>query len=355
MDESGTRRAAKACAAALTPAADSPDGAGRVDIGVCRSLRITCISETGWHDTGALLGDIKAAGGMQANQWETAWQPGNGAGSASLIEIEAVDGRGYRILLDTGWDPDYMAERFAATGVDALLRRGEIDLLLISHEHFDHFWGLEAVLRLRPDITIALPASLRDEGRAFLRGGAFTPAGARNGIAHTGRLLWHGADEVHRLADGVAAVAFDLPIALGVRGEQSLYVNVAGKGIVCITGCCHQGVERFAQFARDRLAGGERLHGLYGGLHLAPFGPLDDAAQAAIRNLAEYGFERIACNHCTGAVAVEKMIELGYPVVCGSGGSGSASERYVGNGDQLRFGCGIDDEPAHGTEPASDF
>jgi hypothetical protein len=35
--------------------------------------------------------------------------------------------------------------------------------------------------------------------------------------------------------------------------------------------------------------------------------------------------------------AVQKMIELGYPVVQGSGRYGSTSNLYVGNGDEVIF------------------
>ncbi|MBW2443360.1 MAG: hypothetical protein JRH12_23010 [Deltaproteobacteria bacterium] len=45
-----------------------------------------------------------------------------------------------------------------------------------------------------------------------------------------------------------------------------------------------------------------------------------------------------ACNHCTGLPAVEKMLELGIPVVQGSVKHGSKSKLYVGNGDEVVFG-----------------
>lgn len=313
------------------------DGA-RVDIGACKSVSVTCISETGWHDTAKLLADIKAAGGTGTNQWQTAWDPDNGAGSCSLVEVEGLDGSRRRFLLDAGWNPDYMAKRFAATGVDRMLKDGQIEALFISHEHLDHLWGLETVLRLRSDITIMLPATFHREGEQFIQGASFDKAGCRNSVRHSGKLIRHAPGGVHKLAEGVAAATFDLPIILGVQGEQSLYANVAGKGVVCITGCCHQTITRFADYARETLAGADKLHGLYGGLHIAPFGPLKPEQEAMVRAIGGYGFEKIACNHCTGLPAVEMMTGLGYPVVRGSGRDGSASDLYVGNGDTVRFG-----------------
>ena len=54
--------------------------------------------------------------------------------------------------------------------------------------------------------------------------------------------------------------------------------------------------------------------------------------------MAKYNFKKLACNHCTGLPAVQKMIEFGYPVVKGSGKYGSTSDLYVGNGDEVVFG-----------------
>ena len=133
------------------------------------------------------------------------------------------------------------------------------------------------------------------------------------------------------IAPGVAAVLFDLPIILQTEGEQSLYANVEGKGLVAITGCGHQTLARIVDFALENLTAAVKLHGLYGGLHLAPFGPLAPVQEAVIRDMGRYGFERIACNHCTGLPAVELMISLGYPVVKGSGSQGSMSNLRGGS------------------------
>ena len=57
-----------------------------------------------------------------------------------------------------------------------------------------------------------------------------------------------------------------------------------------------------------------------------------------VKGMAKYHFKKVACNHCTGEVAVKKMIDLGYPVVKGTGRFGSKSKLYIGNGDSVVFG-----------------
>ncbi len=104
------------------------------------------------------------------------------------------------------------------------------------------------------------------------------------------------------------------------------------------TGCCHQGALALAEYARREVASDGRLYGLYGGLHISPFGPLKAEGEATVRGIGDCGFTKIACNHCTGLPAVEMMAALGYPLVGGSGRDGSQSRLYVGNGDSVTFG-----------------
>lgn len=309
-------------------------------LGECRAVTITCISEIGWHDTDRMLADIKGSGGPDASQWDKPWQADNAAGSASLVEVEQLDGARHKFLLDCGWNEAYMQRRFEETGVDGMLARGEIEFLFLSHEHLDHLWGLQAVLRHCPELPLRVPPNLTEPALAFIRGER--PASTRTDptplVRHTGPLLVTPPHTPTVLYPGCVAAAFDLPILLGIRGEQSLYFRVRDQGTVCATGCCHQTVTALADYALAHVASESTLYGLYGGLHIAPFGPaLSPEQEGMIADLRRFGFRKIAANHCTGAPAIERMIALGYPVVRGSGGQGSASSLMVGNGDRVVF------------------
>lgn len=307
-------------------------------IGDCRRVTVTCISETGWKDQDVHAARLEAGGGHASSQWKIPWDPANALGSCALIEVQALDGRRRRILLDAGWNPDYIEACFRREGVDRLLNAGEIEFLFLSHEHLDHFGGLEAVLRHAPGITIVIPETFTPEGLRFIAGAAFPAAGVRNTIPHQGELVRLAPGQVVPLFEGCAAMGFDLPIILEVRGEQALFFDVAQKGLVAVTGCCHQTPAALARAARSHFAGGQRLYGLYGGLHLAPYGTLSAEGAAAVDELGTAGWQRIACNHCTGEAAVARMLSAGYPIVRGSGRRGSHSDLYVGNGDQVVFG-----------------
>jgi len=102
-----------------------------------------------------------------------------------------------------------------------MLESGEIDTLIITHEHFDHFWGFPVSTKYNPNF---------------------------------------------------ATYVFAVPIICRVFGEQSLYVNVQDKGLVSITGCCHQGIIKFANTVYTELKyDNDKMYGIYGGLHISPF------------------------------------------------------------------------------------
>ena len=308
-------------------------------VGECKKVTITCISEVGWWDTKVVVADmVKAGGPKEAEQWTAEWTLSNGAGSSTLVEVEALDGSKKKFLIDTGWNPEYMDQRFKATGVDRMLKNGEIEFLYMTHEHLDHFWGLASTLRCNPEIKILIPSTFHPLGLQFISGADFPKARANNPIQHKGELVKLEIGKMTKVMDGVASVGFDLPIILKIRGEQSLYFNVKDKGLVLCTGCCHQSVIKLADYAVNELGAKGKLHALYGGLHLAPFGPLAEEQSRWVEQLGSYGFTTIASNHCTGLPAVQKMIELGYPVLRGRGKDGSQSDLYVGNGDVVVFG-----------------
>lgn len=310
---------------------------GKVDIGVCKSVTVTCISETGWLDEDAWLRNVDRAGGRQVNQWSVDWDETNSAGCSSLIEIEGLDGNRRKFLLDSGWNNSYMDAAFEREGIDDMLRQREIEFLYVTHEHFDHYFGISSALTHCPDITVMVPSTFHEQGYRLLAGSEFPACHAGNRVPHKGRLIRHDPDVVYQLYPGCVSVTFGIDIPFCVKGEQSLFFNVEDKGIICVTGCCHQNITTFADFARDRIEGGENLYGLYGGLHIAPVGGLDGAGEKTVVNLGKYGFKKIACNHCTGVAAVRKMAELGYPVVGGSARNGSRSDLYLGNGDRIVF------------------
>ncbi|MBZ4194022.1 MAG: MBL fold metallo-hydrolase [Candidatus Contendobacter sp.] len=304
-----------------------------LDIGVLQRLKIRCISETGWFDTATVFGDIKVAGGVETDQYAIPWPPfgplhaDNAAGFSALLEAEATDGALRHLLFDTGWNPAWMDRRFAEEGIDQLLQQGQIEALVISHEHFDHFWGIGSTLKHCPGLTIYVPEGFHPAGLDLIR---------QQG--HTGTVITVPVGQPLVLFPGLALVNFPMHTLLKVDGENVLYANLAGLGMAMVTGCGHGGVLNLLNYARQTFTGGERIHAIYGGLHISPLEDWDAARDQVVSTLSQYGIDKVACNHCTGRTAVEKMLEVGIPVMHGTARNGSQTPLFVGNGDVLELG-----------------
>ena len=296
-------------------------------IGELKSLKVTCLSEVGWWDTPKFLADINAAGGMSTNQWGIPFDPKNAGGYSALIEAEGLDGKVHTMLLDTGWDVSYMSWVFKREGVAAKLENRLVERAILSHEHLDHFWGLPALCALDRRIPLFVPSTLTADAWKFIRKSK-----------HNGSVAPLAPGSLHVHFPGFASTVLDIPIILGVRGEQILYFNVKDKGLVIVTGCCHCGIKSAIDFAKTNIATETgRFHGLFGGMHISALEVWSPTADQMLDSIQGAQFDVIGSNHCTGIMAVEKMLERGFPVAMGSANFGSKSNRYIGNGDSLSF------------------
>lgn len=320
---------------------------GDFDIGECKSVKCTVVSETSWFNNARTVQDMKDAGGLLVNQYIIPWTSSgikegyngdNRGGFCTLIEVEALDGSKKKILLDCGWNPEWMDECFKREGVDKMLQNHEIDYFFITHEHFDHFFAVETVLKYCPDIHIIVPKGFYKEGFDLIKGASFPKAKVKNDHPHTGKIEVRESGKVHPLFPGAASISFDSAIICRVLGEQGLVFNVKGKGLVAVTGCCHMGIISFLEEIKHRVKGGDKIYGIQGGLHISPFEDWDPQYDDLIKALPAYGVEILGCNHCTGYLTAEKMVLAGMPVVQGTARFKSRKKLYLGNGDQIIFG-----------------
>ena len=217
-----------------------------------------------------------------------------GAGLAGEAGVSyLVKAGGARVLFDLGLDVRSLQGNAAALGVDL----NEVDAVVISHRHLDHVGGLQA----QKAHSFVLPAARLEEGQVPV----YLPEPLQHATADV-RVV----EAPQHVASCIASIG-PIPRSLFVMGwtpEQSLAVNVAGKGIVLIVGCGHQGVRRIVERAETLFD--EPLYGLVGGLHLPitasprqrilgadrpPWRPLaKEDANEVIRYLQDKGLKRIA-------------------------------------------------------------
>ena len=200
-------------------------------------------------------------------------------GFSCLVELEETT-----ILFDTGGEEEVLEDNIYALGVEV----DEIDCIVISHEHWDHIGGINAILSENSDVTVYLPACFTEE--------------TKSGVRATGATVVE-TDGATLVCPGVATTN----VLRGPPREQSLMI-ATDEGLIILTGCSHPGVHNIVENAINLTGLDVRL--VMGGYHLR--GTTGLALDGIISDVREMGVETVAPSHCTGdAAIVEFMQEWG--------------------------------------------
>jgi 7,8-dihydropterin-6-yl-methyl-4-(beta-D-ribofuranosyl)aminobenzene 5'-phosphate synthase len=254
-------------------------------------------------------------------------QPLRAEGGLSLLIETWVGGKRGCVLFDCGLTPDVIGHNFEALHLDPR----DVDHIVISHGHLDHHGGMAGTLELighpvpvlvHPDAfhpryaimgsgevagfyNQALePDSLKALGARFVL--ARDPVVVAPGVWTTGEIPRETAFEgpppaakpaeygpgIYQLRDGEF-------VTDEVLDEVGLAINVAGEGLVVVTGCGHAGVVNTIRQAQ-RITGVEELALVMGGFHLGFPGTPDETVDATVEALRELDPRRIAPMHCSG-------------------------------------------------------
>ena len=238
-------------------------------------------------------------------------------GFSALLQIRRGE-RVSSVLYDAGLTP---------FGVRDNLRRLQVDLrgieaLVMSHGHFDHTTGLEGVLGDlgRSGTPMVLHPDFWNRRRLKLEGteAVEVPTPSRSWVRGTGvELIEEGAPSL--LFDSGLLITGEVERTTGyepgmpnqeawrdgrwrddhlVRDDQAAVINVAGKGLVVITGCGHAGIVNILRHVR-KLTGIDRIYAVVGGFHLTGkvYTPIIDRVVEAIADMEPAS---IVPAHCTG-------------------------------------------------------
>jgi 7,8-dihydropterin-6-yl-methyl-4-(beta-D-ribofuranosyl)aminobenzene 5'-phosphate synthase len=92
-----------------------------------------------------------------------------------------------------------------------------------------------------------------------------------------------------------------------IPDDQSIFIELEGKGIVVLTGCCHAGIVNTLTCAQ-KMFPGQRLYALVGGLHL------NNANKMQMENTLDYiamsNIRYLSALHCTGYHAKEMLMHV---------------------------------------------
>jgi len=238
-------------------------------------------------------------------------------GFSALVEIRK-GGRVRRLLFDTGVTPGGCADNLRRMDKNP----ADIEVIVCSHGHFDHTTGLSGLIGQlgRANMPVLIHPEFWARRRLAIPGREpiEMPATSRRAVEQTGFSIIEQRKSSFLLDRSVLitgevdrTTGFEKGYAIHqawrggswhadpqILDDQALIANVAGRGLVVLTGCGHSGVINICRYAQ-RLTGVAKLHALIGGFHLnGPlFEPIIGDTVSALEQLAP---EVVVPAHCTG-------------------------------------------------------
>lgn len=156
-----------------------------------------------------------------------------GWGFSCLIETGKKN-----ILFDTGWDGNILLNNMKYLRFDPK----NIDIVVISHFHWDHCGGLPQVLSFDKKIDVYVTKSFSTHLKEEIR--------QRNNLIEISK--------TDKICEGVYTTG-----ELGKDIKEQSIILKTEKGLIVITGCAHPGIGTILKVASNY----GKVHGLIGGFH----------------------------------------------------------------------------------------
>jgi len=234
-----------------------------------------------------------------------------------------ADGKTSVCMFDYGLDPAVVINNAALLGLDL----GKPNAFGLSHGHYDHFTGAVAVLKqTQGRIAAGTPFYVGEEAfahRYSVRPGnpepqdlgqlkredlealgvkvveISAPTEIIPGVYSTGKIAritpYEQIPKTFLIDRGAQREPDDF------RGEQALFLNIKGKGLVVLSGCAHSGIVNAVKQAQ-KVANTDRLHAVMGGFHLINAKP--ELIQSTVADIKAMRPDYIVPAHCTGFEAI---------------------------------------------------
>jgi 7,8-dihydropterin-6-yl-methyl-4-(beta-D-ribofuranosyl)aminobenzene 5'-phosphate synthase len=174
---------------------------------------------------------------------------------------------------DTGSDGVVLEHNMARLGVDP----ASLDLLMISHQHWDHTGGIYDILNANRNLRVCVPRSFSAHFKSDMK-----RYGAQIMEVKKAREILPGFFTTGELE--------------GILPEQAALVRTSA-GTVVITGCAHPGIVSIVETAKKILPKDD-IALVMGGFHL-----LDDSDDDILQMIARFKDKDVryaAASHCSG-------------------------------------------------------
>jgi len=159
-----------------------------------------------------------------------------------------TDDEKHSVLTDTSGSFQAFIDNASKLG----LNLSEVEAILISHWHSDHYGALSQVLPLiRHSAPVYAPSASASGLREIMNADG-EPVVCSKPMEFTTGLMSTG-----EIPNGIS--------------EHSFLINVKNKGLVVLVGCSHPGITNIVKHAQ-KVSGVDKIHAVMGGFHISSVG-----------------------------------------------------------------------------------
>ena len=239
-----------------------------------------------------------------------------------------IEGKTSACMFDYGLDPVGVMNNMSLLGVDV----AKVNAFTLSHGHYDHYMAaVEMLKQNQTRVRKGAPFYVGEEAfyhRLSLRPGTTeaadlgqlkkeeieslglkvievkNPTEIIPGAYFTGNIA--RVTEYEKVPPSLLIKRGAQPEPDDFRGEQALFFNVKGKGLVVLSGCAHAGIVNTVKHAQ-KVSGIEKVHAVMGGFHLINAKP--EIIQQTVADIKSAKPDFVAPTHCTGFEAIVQFMK----------------------------------------------